>query len=314
LCRRSRPPGRTRRGRASFAAAREQPLDRRAWTDAVRPYHRATTTASRVCRWLRSMRPAISPRSDRWRPPMTPRAVRSTPSQVRVDTSCERHTNRATDRVIVGTAEACLAVPHRILSLERRNRRHVIIRPDASFWSRPAGTPVGQFRAATRAPEQDRGKSGRSVSMPCRQWLTARTRSSTSFSSRVRQVSRSTFHRRGHRVVACDRRPLVPADDPRVSKRRWVVHRREPESRPHSWVGGCRFADGRLPDTVAVSVSAGVAALIAFVPAINPYRVVIDVVAILLLIGDQSPRRPREAEPPFILRHTSSCSRLRRCS
>src|ERR1035438_2077202 len=37
--------------------------------------------------------------------------------------------------------------------------------------------------------------------------------------------------------------------------------------------------------TVAVSVTAGVAALIAFVPAINPYRVLIDVVAIVLLMA-----------------------------
>src|ERR1700676_5468294 len=36
--------------------------------------------------------------------------------------------------------------------------------------------------------------------------------------------------------------------------------------------------------TVAVSVTAGVAALIAFIPAINPYRVVIDVTAIVLLM------------------------------
>ncbi len=52
--------------------------------------------------------------------------------------------------------------------------------------------------------------------------------------------------------------------------------------------------------TVAVSVTAGVAALIAFVPAINPYRVVIDVVAIVLLMVINL-RGVREAGAAFIL-------------
>jgi amino acid transporter len=52
--------------------------------------------------------------------------------------------------------------------------------------------------------------------------------------------------------------------------------------------------------TVAVSVTAGVAALIAFAPAINPYRVVIDVVAIVVLIIINL-RGVREAGAAFIL-------------
>ncbi len=52
--------------------------------------------------------------------------------------------------------------------------------------------------------------------------------------------------------------------------------------------------------TVAVSVTAGVAALIAFAPAINPYRVVIDVVAIVALIVINL-RGVREAGAAFIL-------------
>ncbi len=52
--------------------------------------------------------------------------------------------------------------------------------------------------------------------------------------------------------------------------------------------------------TVAVSVTAGVAALIAFAPAINPYRVVIDVVAIVALIIINL-RGVREAGAAFIL-------------
>jgi amino acid transporter len=52
--------------------------------------------------------------------------------------------------------------------------------------------------------------------------------------------------------------------------------------------------------TVAVSVTAGVAALIAFIPAINPYRVVIDVVAIVLLMVINL-RGVREAGAAFIL-------------
>ena len=52
--------------------------------------------------------------------------------------------------------------------------------------------------------------------------------------------------------------------------------------------------------TVAVSVTAGVAALIAFAPAINPYRVVIDVAAIVALIVINL-RGVREAGAAFVL-------------
>src|SRR5580704_18547493 len=52
--------------------------------------------------------------------------------------------------------------------------------------------------------------------------------------------------------------------------------------------------------TVAVSVTAGVAALIAFLPGINPYRVVIDVVAIVLLMVINL-RGVREAGTAFII-------------
>jgi amino acid transporter len=52
--------------------------------------------------------------------------------------------------------------------------------------------------------------------------------------------------------------------------------------------------------TVAVSVTAGVAALIAFAPAINPYRVVIDVAAIVILMVINL-RGVREAGAAFIL-------------
>ncbi len=52
--------------------------------------------------------------------------------------------------------------------------------------------------------------------------------------------------------------------------------------------------------TVAVSVTAGVAALIAFAPAINPYRVVIDIAAIVILMGINL-RGVREAGAAFIL-------------
>ncbi len=52
--------------------------------------------------------------------------------------------------------------------------------------------------------------------------------------------------------------------------------------------------------TVAVSVTAGVAALIAFAPAINPYRVLIDVVAIVVLMVINL-RGVREAGAAFIV-------------